>query len=561
MTLNGTRPREDEGRDAQLLAAQLELLAGVVAGHTLPRALEALLRVVERVSTGGLLASVLLVDEEGRHLLHGAAPSLPADYNAAIHGVAIGPSVGSCGTAAYRRSQVIVEDIGTDPLWDDFRELALAAGLRACWSTPIVGLGGRVLGTFAMYYPEPSSPSASDRALIDVLVRTVATAIERSRLDEQRERELAEERALGLTFQRSLLPDIPDRIGPVELAARYRTGDPGVHVGGDWFDAIAVDDGLVLVVGDVQGHDVQAAALMGQLRTVVRATACEGHPPAAMLARTADYLDRLDSELLATVLVVHLDVHARLATVACAGHLPPLVLARTVDGCVVGHVEVETGPPLGIGQRWDERSTHLPPGSVLLLYTDGLVETRTWDIDEGIRRLGSLLETLPAAASPSRVLDTALELLPAGNRGDDVAVLAALIPQSVSTSSIRAQRSLPAQPMSVPLARSWAEGWLAGTSVPEDRRDTVQLVVSELVTNAVTQGAGPVRVALETASDSLLVEVFDSGHRLPTLSDSALDEALDSTGGRGLHLVDVVCDDWGVREQLDGKTVWAQLSW
>ncbi len=518
MTLTPALPREDEGRDALLLAAQLELLAGVVAGVALPQALESLLRVVERVSTGGLLASILLVDETGRHLLHGAAPSLPAEYSAAIHGVEIGPSVGSCGTAAHRRSQVIVEDIDTDPLWADFRELALGAGLRACWSTPVVGVGGRVLGTFAMYYPTPSRPHPRDLALIDVLVRTVAMAIERSRLDEQLERELAEERALGVAFQRSLLPDIPARIGPVELAARYRTGDPGVHVGGDWFDAIAVDDGVVLVVGDVQGHDVQAAALMGQLRTVVRATACEGHPPAGVLTRTADYLDRLDSDLLATVLVVQLDVHARLATVACAGHLPPIVLDLTADGTALGQVEVETGPPLGIGQGWEERSTHLPPDAVLLLYTDGLVETRTWDIDEGIHRLGTMLETLPAAAGPGRVIDTALDLLPAGNRGDDVAVLAAHLPQQARESSRRVERSLPTQPMSVPLARSWAEGWLAESCVPPDSGDAVLLVLSELVTNAVRQGDGPVRITLVAADDSLLVEVFDSGHRMPTMS-------------------------------------------
>ena len=139
MTLTPALPRENQDRDVLLLAAQLELLAGVVAGEALPQALESLLRVVERVSSGGLLASILLVDETGRYLLHGAAPSLPADYSAAIHGAEIGPSVGSCGTAAYRRSRVIVEDIDSDPLWADFRELALGAGLQACWSTPVVG--------------------------------------------------------------------------------------------------------------------------------------------------------------------------------------------------------------------------------------------------------------------------------------------------------------------------------------------------------------------------------------------------------------------------------------
>ena len=549
--------REDEGRDAQLLAAQLELLAGVVAGHPIGQALGSLLRVVERVSSGGLLASVLLLDEEGRHLLHGAAPSLPEDYCAAIDGVEIGPSVGSCGTAAYRRSQVIVEDIAHDPLWEDFRALALPAGLRACWSTPIVGVGGRLLGTFAMYYPTPRAPGPSDLALIDVLVRTVAMAIERSRHDERRERELSAERTLALAFQRSLLPRVPSRLGPVELAARYRTGDPGVHVGGDWFDAIEVDEGLVLVVGDVQGHDVEAAALMGQLRTVVRAAACEGHPPAAMLARTADYLDRLDDELLATALVVHLDVHARLATVACAGHLPPAVLAPSAGGTVVSSLPVETGPPLGVGRRWEERTTQLPPDAVLLLYTDGLVETRTWDIDEGVRRLADLLGTLPAGARPGAVLDTALELLPAGKRGDDVAALAALMPPARGTSERTAERALPAQPMSVPLARSWAEGWLATAEVPTDLVEATLLVVSELVTNAVRQGDGPVRVTLDLGDHSLLVEVFDTGHRMPEMADTAPD----ATGGRGLHLIDTLSDRWGVREELEGKTVWARLAW
>jgi anti-sigma regulatory factor (Ser/Thr protein kinase) len=555
MSLTTLLRRDHEGRDVSLLAAQLELLAGVAAGQSLEEALDALLRVVEKVSTAGLLGSVLLLDESGRRLLHGAAPSLPAHYNAAIHNLEIGPSVGSCGTAAYRREQVIVEDIATDPLWAAFRELALGAGLRACWSTPIVGVGGRVLGTFAMYYPAPHRPSATDLALIDVLVRSVSAAITRSRLDEQRERELAEERALGLTFQRSLLPEIPARVGDVELAARYRTGDPGVHVGGDWYDAIEVDDGIVLVVGDVQGHDAQAAAIMGQLRTVVRVTASEGHPPAGILARAGDYLERLRTELLATVLVVHLDPHGRLATVACAGHLPPLVLGVAGGLRAVGTVDLEVGPPLGIGRSWPERSTHLPADAMLLLYTDGLVETRTWDIQEGIGLLGALLETVPADAAPARILDVALGLLPAGNRGDDVAVLAAHLPSSRS-SSHRVERSLPPHPMSVPLARSWAEGWLAGHDVPADQRDALLLVVSELVTNAVRQGDGAVTVTLESRSDALSVEVFDTGYRMPALT--AADP--EATGGRGLHVIDAVAAEWGIREDLRGKSVWARVT-
>ena len=111
--------------------------------------------------------------------------------------------------------------------------------------------------------------------------------------------------------------------------------------------------------------------------------------------------------------------------------------------------------------------------------------------------------------------------------------------------------------MSVPLARSWAEGWLAGSPVPSGQSDAVMLVISELVTNAVRQGDGVVKITLEVAEGTLLVEVFDSGHRMPTLSESAVD----STRGRGLQLIATVSDDWGVREELGGKTVWARLRW
>ena len=242
-------------------------------------------------------------------------------------------------------------------------------------------------------------------------------------------------------------------------------------------------------------------------------------------------------------------------TVACAGHLPPLVLSEGDGATVLSRVSVDPGPPLGIGQRWEERSTHLPSGATVLLYTDGLVETRSWDIDESIERLESLLRRLPSGARPGQVLDTALRLLPVGSRGDDVAALAAMLPTGTGAPTERAHRSLPAQPMSVPLARSWAEGWLDGHQVPTDRRDVVLLALSELVTNAVRQADAPVHVTLELVDDGVHVEVFDSGHRMPVVSTYAPD----ATGGRGLQLVETVSDAWGVWEELGGKTVWVRV--
>ena len=141
--------------------------------------LDELVRTVEGQSLAGMLGSILLLDADGRRLRHGAAPSLPEAYNAAIDGVEIGPGVGSCGTAAFTREPVYVSDIASDPLWADFRELAMGHGLRACWSTPIRSGSGEVLGTFAMYYREPREPAAQDLELIGFLARSVALVIGR----------------------------------------------------------------------------------------------------------------------------------------------------------------------------------------------------------------------------------------------------------------------------------------------------------------------------------------------------------------------------------------------
>jgi GAF domain-containing protein len=162
-----------------LLDAERRAFAQIVAGDPLPDVLDELLRLVEMCSDVEMLASILVLERESGRLLHGAAPSLPKDYCEAIHGVQIGPMVGSCGTAAYRGEPVFVSDIANDPLWVNHRDLALAHGLCACWSTPIAASDGRVLGTFAVYYRAPRTPTERDRVSIALITRTVALAIER----------------------------------------------------------------------------------------------------------------------------------------------------------------------------------------------------------------------------------------------------------------------------------------------------------------------------------------------------------------------------------------------
>ena len=164
-----------------LLARENKILELIARGAALEKVLTEIAYAAESYSDPGVRCSILLLDETATHLLHGAAPSLPQAYNDAINGVAIGPAVGSCATAAYLKKPVIVSDIEFDPLWKDYKDLALAHGLRACWSTPIVSSQAEVIGTFALYYDHPSHPSDHARQVIDLLARTASIAIERHR--------------------------------------------------------------------------------------------------------------------------------------------------------------------------------------------------------------------------------------------------------------------------------------------------------------------------------------------------------------------------------------------
>ena len=176
---------------AELLHAQNRVLERVAAGAPLNETFDIYLRAIEAQSPG-MLSSILLLDEDGVHVRHSAAPSLPEAYSRAIDGLSIGPHAGSCGTAAYLREQVIVEDIATDPLWAEYRDAALPHGLRACWSTPILDDKRHVLGTFALYFRMPGRPTPRHRHLIGVTTHTAAVAIMAHRERQETGRRLAQ---------------------------------------------------------------------------------------------------------------------------------------------------------------------------------------------------------------------------------------------------------------------------------------------------------------------------------------------------------------------------------
>ena len=176
--IQGHNVTEDR-RSEQLRNAHSRVLELAIGDAPLETTLTELIRIVESTSATGVLGSILLLDGDGKHLRLGAAPSLPPAYNAAIDGAEIGACAGSCGTAAYLGAAVFVSDIATDPLWADYREIALPHGLRACWSTPILTRGRKVLGTFAMYHREPREPTVRDLMLVDLVTQTAALVIDR----------------------------------------------------------------------------------------------------------------------------------------------------------------------------------------------------------------------------------------------------------------------------------------------------------------------------------------------------------------------------------------------
>jgi GAF domain-containing protein len=213
----------------RLMAEHRALLEQIARQAPLAEVLEGMARCIEELAPQEVLVSVLLADPDGRHLRHGAAPSLPEFYNEAIDGIATGDGVGSCGTAAHRREPIIVTDITTDPFWTDFRDLAGRAGLAACWSTPILARDGGLLGTFAMYHRTPSVPQEADLALAQIFAGTAALAIERHHIEqakataEARAKQAHDELAAAVHAERELRAEAERRAAAAaELTARMR---------------------------------------------------------------------------------------------------------------------------------------------------------------------------------------------------------------------------------------------------------------------------------------------------------------------------------------------------
>ena len=282
-------------------------------------------------------------------------------------------------------------------------------GLVAVLTLPLTSRG-RTLGAVSIAEPVGS---AVDRSLLADLAARAAVALDNALL-------YGAERRTGITLQRSLLPRQVPTVTGISTAARYLPGTSGAFVGGDWYQGVRVGDRLVLAMGDVMGHGMRSAARMGQLRAIVATLALEGHSPAVLLDRLAQNVDVLLDLELATLLVAQIDPAARRVVLASAGHPPPL-LAR--PGEPARYVELEAGPPLGAPvHACDEVVVPLQDGDTLVLYTDGLVESRGASLDSGLERLRAAVEE--SLSPPEQLCERVLQALERGGGGrDDVALL------------------------------------------------------------------------------------------------------------------------------------------
>ncbi len=361
----------------------------------------------------------------------------------------------------------------------------------------------------------------------------------------------AREHRIADELQRSLLPAAQVDAELVSVASFYSAGAEGTQVGGDWYDVIELGGGrTALVVGDVMGRGVPAAAVMGQLRSAVRAFARLDLPP----TRVLEYLDGVvrdlgDDQIVTCLYAVH-DPYDASLTVANAGHLPPLVRR---PGGVVERLQDAQGPPLGtaVAALVETRVT-LEQGAVLVLYTDGLVEDRGRDIDDGIDALTRLVEQMPETLATDTPAGLVATLLPRG-ADDDIALLMAQIAGDGPGATL--ELDVVDEPVSVRGARRAVAGALTGWGVDDDVADTVLLLVSELVTNALLHGRPPVQVRVRRSPTAVVVEVHDDAQTLPRRDDPGDGDE----HGRGLQLVSALASRWGTRPTVTGKAVWCTV--
>ncbi|WP_327068031.1 SpoIIE family protein phosphatase [Kitasatospora sp. NBC_01302] len=398
---------------------------------------------------------------------------------------------------------------------------------------------GTVLGILKLLrLPDRAPFDEADAATLQELAARAALSLDNARLHRA-------ESKMATTLQRSMIPTRPPRIPGVQVAHRYLPGDRRAEVGGDWFDAIQLPGSRVaLVVGDVMGHGLHSAAAMGRFRTAMQTLAALDLPPGQLLRHLDNLAQKIGDDHLATCLYAVYDPINRTCELASAGHVPPVLVHPDGTGELL---EIPAGAPIGVGGvPFVAKKIDVLDGSMLVMCTDGLVEVRGGDIGAGLAALcGNLIDP---KRTPDEACDTVLERLHSDDRKDDVALLVArfdgVAETEVATWTLAVDRS------EVRRARQLVRDQLAAWQLTA-LSDTTELLVSELVTNAVRVARDYVQLQLIRV-DKLLVEVSDDNHNLPSLEPA---ESMDENG-RGLNLVSKLAERWGTARKAVGKVVW-----
>jgi GAF domain-containing protein/anti-sigma regulatory factor (Ser/Thr protein kinase) len=409
----------------------------------------------------------------------------------------------------------------------------------------------QVVGICCLAFDAPRDFPPEERAVLDMMAGLLGGAVDRVQLS-------ARQHAVAECLQRTLLPPVLPDLPRLITTARYQPATVTSKVGGDWYDVIKVADGrAVLVVGDVEGHAMESAAVMGQVRTATASYATEGHRPAAVIERTGRLLGRLHTDLTVTCCVVALDTTDGTAEVALAGHPPPLV--RGPDGRI-GVLDAPANVPLGVcsGRAFQGREHTLESGALLMLYTNGLVD---WDPADADARGRALLGAGAPGSAPDleRLADLVIsEVSAAWQRRDDAVLLLALYQGArdqgePQVGCMRIQRH---DLRGVRTARRFVHDRLSSWGL-ESMSDALELVVSETVTNALVHAGSDVDVRLRVFADHIRLEVRDSDSNPPVPSPLALaeEENAEAEHGRGLLIVETLADMWNSSPNGMGKTV------
>ncbi|MEU1320583.1 SpoIIE family protein phosphatase [Streptomyces tibetensis] len=480
-----------------------------------------------------------------RTVVHGIREGLP--FTPAGKRIDFGPATPQLRCLS-RGEAVLEPDLKAAAGWlaqDPEPTARLLAHVHSLIAVPLLARGV-VLGV-ACFYRAGGSFGDDDRSLAQELASRAALSIDNAR-------RYTHERTMVLALQRRLLPHgLPDQ-DAVEVAHRYLPAES--DVGGDWYDVIPLPGARVgLLVGDVVGHGMLSAATMGRLRTAARSFAELDFPPDEVLTHLDNLVGRLDREdpdgkgagvIGATCLYAVYDSAAQTCLMARAGHPPPAIVRP--EGTVT-YPDLPAGPPLGLGGLpFDAVEVDLPEGSQVVLYTDGLIEDRHRDVDVVLEQLREALAH-PGRA-PEETCQAVLDTVAPAHPHDDIALLVARV-HALGPGRI-ATWELCADPALVGEVRASAVRWLSDRGL-EETAFAAELILSELITNAVRHGAAPIRVRL-LYGRTLICEVSDASNTAPHLRRAASTDE----GGRGLFLVAQLSQSWGTRYLPEGKVIWAE---